>query len=208
MSVARPRGPLSIAVGAFLAAALGLAGCAGQIAQSDPTDTTRVAAAEPPAVETPPAPAKPKQKIATAKKSATYTVAAGEAPARQAAGEAGCADVETCASVLKAMVANTDRTWIDRPAAPKVMANGVRLFTYRALRSKLSCGELATALSEVEAAQRTFSGPVGDLQPEQARRVRSLSVEVGGELQAERAGRCAPRSKEGPVGSVPSPQRG
>lgn len=201
---------MSIAAGSLLAAVLGLAGCAGQIAQSDLEDRTRVATAEPPAAEAPPAQAKPKPKIAAAKTSATYTVAAGEAPSRTAIGrdEASCIGVETCAAVLKAMVASTDRTWIDRPAAPAVLANGVRLFAYRALRSKLNCGELATALSEVEAAQRGFSGPVGDLEPEQVQRVRGLSVEVGGELRAERARRCAPQSKEGPVGSVPSPPRG
>lgn len=201
---------MSIAAGALLAAVLGLAGCAGQIAQSDPKDTTRVAAAEPPAAEAPAAPAKPKPKIAAAKKSATYTVAGGEAPPRPASDrdEASCTGVETCASVLKAMVADTDRTWIDRPATPTVLANGVRLFAYRALRSKLSCGELATALSEVETAARSFSGPVGGLQPEQVRRVRGLSIEVGGELRTERERRCAPQSKEGPVGSVPPPPQG
>lgn len=205
MSVARLQG-LSIAAGALLAA-LGLAGCANQLAESDAAETTRVAAAPPLPVEAPVSP-KPKQKSATLKKSATYTVAAGQAPARPPNGETSCTAVEACASVLKDMVADTDRTWIDRPAKPAVMANGVRLFTYRALRAKLSCSELTTALSEVEAAQRTFSRPVGDLQPEQARRVKSLSLEVGEELRTERARRCAPKAKDGPIGSVPPPRQG
>lgn len=205
MSVACLRS-LAIAAGALLAA-LGLAGCANQLAQSDASETTRVAAAPPLPVEAPAQP-KPKQKSAALKKSATYTVAAGQAPARQPDGEASCTVVEACASVLKDMVADTDRTWIDRPAKPAVMANGVRLFTYRVLRTKLSCNELTTALSEVEAAQRTFSRPIGDLQPEQAQRVKSLSLEVGEELRTERARRCAPKVKDGPIGSAPPTKQG
>jgi hypothetical protein len=162
----------------------------------------RIATAEPPPAEERAPPAKPKQKIAAAKKPSTYTLAAKEPAPRQAAGrdEAGCVSVENCASVLKAMVASPDRSGAHRPAAPDVLANGVRLFAYRALRPKFACSELATALSEVGAAARTFSGPVANLRPEQIRRVRSLSVEVGRELQAERARRCAPQSKDGPVG--------
>jgi hypothetical protein len=106
-------------------------------------------------------------------------------------GETTCTDVEKCASVLKTMVTGTDRSWMRQRAAPTVLANGVRLFAYRALRPSLSCGELASALSEVDAASRTFRGPVPGVEAGQAERVRSLSGEVAGELRAERARRCA-----------------
>ena len=205
------RGALApLGAGLLLAGALGLAGCAMLTAQGEPEVTARVAAAEPPPTERQAAPAKPNQTVAAAKKPSTHTLAAREPAPRQAAsrGEADCTGVEICASVLKAMVANPDRSWLHRPAAPAVLANGVRLFAYRTLRSDLACGELAAALSEVEAAARTFSAPVAGLQPGQLRRVKSLSVEVGAELQDETARRCAPQGKDAPIGSIAPPPRG
>jgi len=98
--------------------------------------------------------------------------------------------VETCGSVLKAMVAGTDRSWVQRPAPPKVIANGVRLFAYRALKPALTCGELSAALSEVRRATSTFASPVAGFEPEKAARVKQLSAEVADELKAERAQRC------------------
>jgi hypothetical protein len=197
--------PLLIAAGLLLGTALGLTACAMQAVEIDPEAMTRVAAAEPSATEKQAAPAKPKQNIAAAKKQSTYTLAAKEPPPRQAAGqdEAGCVSVENCASVLKAMVASPDRSWVHRPAAPTVLANGVRLFAYRALRPRLDCGELAAALTEVETAAHTFGNPLAGLQPEQMQRVKSLSIAVGGELQDERARRCVQQGKVDSVGSAP-----
>jgi len=198
---------VSIGASSLLATVLGLTGCALETAQSDPEARTRIATAEPPPADRRSAPTKPKQNIAAARKQSTYTLAAKEPPLRQAAvqDEASCSSVENCASVLKAMVASPDRSWVDRPAAPAVLANGVRLFAYRALRPKLDCGELAAALTEVETAAHTFSHPLAGLQPEQMQRTRSLSIEVGGELQAEQARRCAPQGKDGSVGSISPP---
>ena len=174
-----------------------------QTAESDPEARTRVATAEPPPTEKQAAPAKPKQNIAAAKKQSAYTLAAREPPPRQAAGqdEASCVSVENCASVLKAMVASPDRSWVHRPATPAVLANGVRLFAYRALRPRLDCGELSAALTEVETAAHTFSHPLAGLQPEQMHRVKSLSIAVGGELQDEQARRCVQQGKETPLRS-------
>jgi hypothetical protein len=198
---------VSIAGGWLLAAVLGLTGCAMHTAESDPEARTRVAAAEPPATEKQPAPTKPKQNIVAARKQSPTAPAGKEPPARQAVGqdEASCISVENCASVLKAMVASSDRSWVHRPAAPTVLANGVRLFAYRALRPRLDCDELAAALTELETAVHTFGNPLAGLQPEQMHRVRNLSIQVGGELHDERARRCAAQAKEGPVGSIPPP---
>ena len=186
---------VSIVTGVLLAAVLGHTGCAMQMVESDPEAITRIAAAEPPAAEKQAAPAKPKQNIAAAKKQGPATPAGRD--------EASCVSVENCASVLKAMVASSDRSWVHRPAAPTVLANGVRLFAYRALRPRLDCGELAAALTEVETAAHTFGHPLAGLQPEQMQRVKSLSIAVGGELQDERARRCVQQGQVDSVGSVP-----
>jgi hypothetical protein len=177
----------------LLTAAIGLAGCALETAQTAPETRMRFAADQP--VPTDRAvPAKPERKgLATkAEANKSKSAAAKPAPQSQAKGqdETSCVSVENCTSVLKAMVASGDRSWMQRPVAPAVLANGVRLFAYRALASRLSCDELTAALSEVGMATRAFSGPVAGLDAEQVERIRSLSAEVGGELRAERVRRC------------------
>ena len=191
----------------LMPAMLALAGCAMQTVQSGLEAQTRVAALEPPPAEERAAPARVKKNIAAAKKSAP-TLAAS-APAVPAAGqdEASCARVEDCASVLKAMVVGSDRSWVQRPASPAVLSNGVRLFAYRALAPKLGCSDLALALAEADSAAQAFSHPVAGLQPEQMTRTRSLSLEVAEELRAERSQRCASHAKETP-GTLPWPPQG
>ena len=49
-----------------------------------------------------------------------------------------------------------------------MIANGVRLFAYRALKPALTCGELSAALSEVRRATSTFASPVAGFEPEKA----------------------------------------
>jgi hypothetical protein len=108
----------------------------------------------------------------------------------QLAEEAACVSVDQCASVLKAMLDDPDRSWMRRPASATTLANGVRLFAYRTLRPKLSCSELTTALHELTIARAAYAGPVAGLQKSQIDRARALSAEVDGELRTERANRC------------------
>jgi hypothetical protein len=179
--------PLSGASVLLSATVLGLAGCSWQNAESDPEARTRVAGWSQPAPEEKAPPARPA--ISEPKKApAKPAVAAAPQPREPkiAGDEASCAGVE----LLKAMVAGADRSWVQRPAPPKVIANGVRLFAYRALKPTLTCGELSAALSEVSRASHTFANPVAGLEPERAARVKQLSSEVADELRAERAQRC------------------
>src|SRR5262245_55763802 len=61
-------------------------------------------------------------------------------------GVSDCVTPDECASLLKAMVDDRSRTWMrERPSAT-AYANGTRQFAYRALRSALSCAELANAV--------------------------------------------------------------
>jgi hypothetical protein len=175
----------------LLTAAIGLAGCALETAQTAPESRMRFASDQPAPADRA-APPKPERKVVAAKVEAKKSAAAKPAPQPQARGqdETSCVSVENCTSVLKAMVASGNRSWMQRPVAPAVLANGVRLFAYRALASRLSCDELAAALSEVGMATRAFSGPVAGLDAEQVERIRSLSAEVGGELRNERLRRC------------------
>jgi hypothetical protein len=210
LSVRAGLGPM----GARLAvvAALALAGCesARNPTEARPWGRPGVWVAEQPsgkepAVATSRPQAKVAHKVAETPKAGTKSAAAKEPPARASTDldEAGCTNVEACASVLKAMVADPERAWMQRPAPPAVLANGVRLFAYRALRPRLTCGELAAASAEVETGANALKGGVPGLQPDKADRARSLSVEVGHELQAETARRCASGSRGGVIGSMP-----
>jgi hypothetical protein len=202
----------------LLVLALGLAGCSTQALQGDTEAGLRIAL---PGIALPaePAPqdrgkdrgdakkeradAKTDRKPAEARKAPAVAVAKspGKLPTAERS-EDTCVDVEKCASVLKTMVGGSDRSWIRKPASPSVLANGVRLFAYRALRPTLSCNELAAALAEIGTAKRTFSRPVPGLEPVQVERVKSLSDEVDGELRAERERRCRPDNKGEGEGSV------
>jgi hypothetical protein len=102
-----------------------------------------------------------------------------------------CATGSDCMVRLKAMIDDRSRTWINsRPPAAEY-ANGTRLFAYRALRDRLSCTELRLALSEIEAAERTFRSSVPGVDAGRATHVLSLNAEVGQELRAESRIRCS-----------------
>jgi hypothetical protein len=108
----------------------------------------------------------------------------------QLAEEMACVSVDQCASVLKAMVDDADRAWVNWPASAKTLANGVRLFAYRSLRPKLTCRELTTALHELAIAMAAFAGPVSGLEQGEVDRARALTGQVEGELKTERVARC------------------
>jgi hypothetical protein len=95
----------------------------------------------------------------------------------------GCQTPEACTVELRKLVKDPKRDWIGQPQSPEVYANGTRLFAYRALRKKLSCGELARALEETRQATES-------LEPARLQKVRSLNVAVARELQAEQTRRC------------------
>jgi hypothetical protein len=92
--------------------------------------------------------------------------------------------------MLKTMIDSPDRGWIGKQQPPSTYANGTRFFAYRALRTKLTCNELALAVDEVRAASKSLGRPVPGMSAEQLSRTRALSAQVEGELTKERAGRC------------------
>jgi hypothetical protein len=110
------------------------------------------------------------------------TAVSGEKP--------GCDTSSDCLSRLRALVESEKREWIGRTVPPAEYATGVRLFAYRALRSRLTCKELGLALAEIDLATRTLHGPIAGVTTEQIGRTRILNAQIEGELRAERARRC------------------
>lgn len=132
-----------------------------------------------PAAAAPPA---PRTKVVVAAPPKTYRPAVGRPPS--------CGTGTTCLVRLKALIADPERRWIGHSASAAEVANGTRLFAFRALRDKLSCAEIRLALAEIDAADTTFRSPVAGVNATQASRVLSLNAEVGQELRAELAARC------------------
>jgi hypothetical protein len=101
-----------------------------------------------------------------------------------------CETQDGCLERLKSLLNNPNRGWIGRPQSPAEHADGTRQFAYRALRSKLSCDELARAIDHLSAATRAFRSPAQEVARDRAARVHALDVEVEAALRAERASRC------------------
>jgi hypothetical protein len=102
----------------------------------------------------------------------------------------GCGGDSACLTRLKALVEDPNRKWVGVPQLPLEHADGTRQFAYRALRSKLSCKELAAAIDEIIAATKVFNTAVPGVTPTKAAQVRALNAQIEAELRAERAGRC------------------
>ena len=93
------------------------------------------------------------------------------------------------------MLADSTRSWMRQRQTITAYANGTRLFAYRAVRAKLDCNELGLALDEIEAAAQLLANPPAALPLERVVKIRALSAEVGSELRAECASRCASGAK-------------
>jgi hypothetical protein len=106
-------------------------------------------------------------------------------PENEPAGDdaGACPTPEACTAELKKMVGEPRRDWIGHPQSAEAYANGTRLFAYRALRKKLTCGELKTALDDTSSAVALLQAPHHE-------RARTLATAVGHELKSEHDRRC------------------
>ncbi len=102
----------------------------------------------------------------------------------------GCDTSADCLARLKALVDDPKRAWVGQLLAPGDYADGTRFFAYRALRSTLTCEELAKGVVEIDAAANALSSPALTMSATLVARVRTLAREVGAELRLERAKRC------------------
>jgi hypothetical protein len=108
---------------------------------------------------------------------------AGE-PAPLATAPDTCATLRDCSERLKSLVKNPNREWIGVPQSADEYSDGTRLFAYRALRKKLTCGELKLAVEDTKVALSTLEKPPHE-------RAHILAGEVSRALIAEQAKRCS-----------------
>jgi len=102
--------------------------------------------------------------------------------------ESTCQTPQQCAVQLRVLVDDPKRDWIGQPQSADGYADGTRLFAYRVLRKKLTCGELKRAVDDTTAATAL-------LQPAHYEKVRSLATAVSRELRAEHGKRCGTRQQ-------------
>jgi hypothetical protein len=102
--------------------------------------------------------------------------------------ESTCQTPQQCAVQLKVLVDDPKRDWVGQPQSADGYADGTRLFAYRVLRKKLTCGELKRALDDTTAATAL-------LQPVRYEKVRTLATAVSRELRAEHGKRCGTRQQ-------------
>ncbi|KAB2848881.1 MAG: hypothetical protein F9K44_09610 [Hyphomicrobiaceae bacterium] len=103
---------------------------------------------------------------------------------------ADCKESADCTAQLNAMIADPDQSWMAKAPSPAEFSTGTRLFSYRALRTKLDCRKLANVLKELDWAMTTFSKPVPGLKRGVVDLVRDESRAVHQEITAEIKARC------------------
>jgi hypothetical protein len=143
----------------------------------------------------PPAPARLRPRVKTARVERPLAPEPPRAPVRPEAprpegSQLDCGSDAACLSQLRALIDDAERRWIGSPLPAAEYVRGVRLFAYRALRKRLTCSELVIALAEIEAARKPLTGPVPGVTLAQAARAVMLSDEVAAELRFERSARC------------------
>jgi hypothetical protein len=106
-----------------------------------------------------------------------------------------CLGSEQCAALLKSMIADPTRGWIQHRPHLSAYANGTRLFAYRSLRTKLQCHELGIAVGELDAVRQSLIKEPAIIAASEAIRVRNLLTDVTSELRMELARRCPPNVK-------------
>lgn len=93
-------------------------------------------------------------------------------------------------AALQTLLADREKTWINRPPDAAAYASGVRLFAYKKRKGDLTCGELAIGVSEAKAARATLRLAADRLTPGQIARGAMLGDEIEKELKRERRRRC------------------
>jgi hypothetical protein len=171
-------------IAAAVAAALAFAGCSSFASYAPPMDIASDAAARPlKDAWTPTA--------AVTKVAATPTAKArqqGDAVRPQTA--TSCKTDSECVVILSALINDPRRSWIGQPQSAAEYANGTRFFAYRALRTRLSCGELKRAIDDTKVAAARLATPALGVSVAQAASALSLSTAVGTELRHENTQRC------------------
>jgi hypothetical protein len=163
-----------------------------------------------PAAAGPTRTAVPRTRVTATAPAAGQPAASAPAPANQpqrmqsatVAATAGCRDAAACDGLLRTLVEGRDRSWILGPPTPQAHVSGVRMFAYRALRPRLTCGELAVGIEEMRSVPNALATKPAGTTTGDVERALDLAARVQEELRTERESRC----RTAPAPDQPQPQ--
>ncbi len=96
-------------------------------------------------------------------------------------------------AMVKAMSTDPSRAWISQSTDRGLAASGVRLFAYQNVRDKLSCPELTSAVSDLEATKRLLAeGPAAGQTMLRHNDIKAMTDDVRAALSATKMRRCGP----------------
>ncbi len=96
-------------------------------------------------------------------------------------------------AMVRSMSADPSRAWIAQSADRGTAASGVRLFAYQNVRDKLSCPELTSAVSDLDAAKRLLAeGPAAGQTMARHNDIKAMTNDVRAALAASKIRRCGP----------------
>ena len=96
-------------------------------------------------------------------------------------------------AMVRAMSSDPARGWISQSADRGTVASGVRLFAYQNVRDKLSCPELTSAVSDLDAAKNLLAeGPAAGQTMARHNDIKAMTTDVRAALAASKIRRCGP----------------
>jgi len=96
-------------------------------------------------------------------------------------------------AMVRAMSADPTRSWMTQSADRDTVSSGVRLFAYQNVRDKLSCAELTSAVSDLDAAKKILAeGPAAGQSMQRHIDIKALTDDVRAALAASKIRRCGP----------------
>lgn len=98
--------------------------------------------------------------------------------------------IERRQAALRALLADKQRVWVQRPPTAEAYASGVRLFAYKKTKKILTCPELGVGIREAIAARASLRSASSRLTSAQIARGALLGDEVSRELVREKKRRC------------------
>jgi hypothetical protein len=96
-------------------------------------------------------------------------------------------------ALVRSMSNDPNRGWITQSADRGTVASGIRLFAYQNVRDKLSCPELTSGISDLDAAKKMLAdGPAAGQTMQRHNDIKAMTADVRAALAATKIRRCGP----------------
>jgi len=93
--------------------------------------------------------------------------------------------------IVQSLSQDQSRAWVGQTAGRGMVASGVRLFAYQNVRDKLTCPELSSALTELDAAKLALAeGPAPGQTMLRHNQIAAMTTDVRAELANTRTRKC------------------